>query len=176
MAEEAHREAGKMKLFRIYKHLFLSRWLVRFYFSKKDLVKIAEHIAHSESKHRAEIRVAIESKLDILQVIRNVKARQRAIDTFSQLGIWDTEENSGVLIYLLLVDHQLEIVADRGIHKVLGHDYWEKINQKVVEHFKQKRYTEGILYAIDEINTKMIEIFPKQGEDPDELSNEVVIL
>ena len=165
-----------MKLFRICKHLLLSRWLVCFYFSKQDLAKIAEHIAHSESKHRAEIRVAVESNLEPLQLMRNVKARQRALDSFSQLGIWDTEENSGVLIYLLLADHQIEIVADRGIYKVLGHDYWEEINQKVIGYFKQKRYTEGILYAIEQIGAKMIEIFPKQGSDPDELSNEVVIL
>ena len=165
-----------MKILRICKHLFLSRWLVRFYFSKKDLAKIVEHIARSEQKHRAEIRVAIESNLDIFQVIKNIEAPQRALETFSQLRIWDTEENSGVLIYILLADHKIEILADRGIHKVLGHAYWKKINKKVIGFFKKKDYTGGILYAIEEINTKMIEIFPKRGEDPDELSNEVVIL
>ena len=92
------------------------------------------------------------------------------------MRIWDTEENSGVLIYLLLADHKIEIIADRGIHSVLGHDYWGKIIKEILEYFKRKEYCDGIIYGIDEITARMIEIFPKQGDDPNELSDEVVII
>ena len=126
------------KITRILRHLFLGNWLVRSYFSKTDLVKIKEHIAKSELKHRSEIRFAIESKMDFFQLLGNVDSRKRAIDVFSNLRIWDTEENSGVLIYLLLADHKIEIIADRGIHSVLGHDYWGKIIKEILEYFKRK--------------------------------------
>ena len=165
-----------MKLGRFCKHLLLSRWLVKTYFSKSDLSQIANRIAASESKHRAEIRVAIEANLHPLRVFSDAPVKQRAVDVFSQLRIWDTQENNGVLIYLLLADHVLEIVADRGIHQTLGEDYWQKINEDVIHLFKKKQYTDGICYAIEEITSEMVKLFPKQGEDPDELSNEVVIL
>ncbi len=154
----------------------MNRWFVRFYFSSKDLKTIADHIATSEDKHRAEIRLAIEASLGSFLVLRRMTGKQRAIDVFSQLRIWDTEENNGVLIYLLLVDHKIEIIADRGIHKVLGHDYWEKINKEMIAYFQKKNYTEGILYGINAITSEMKLLFPKEGEDPNELSNEVVIL
>ena len=183
MAAEAPLEAGDsaafyytMKISRFFKHLFLNRWLVRFYFSKKDLDKISEQIALSEDQHRAEIRFAVEANLGVLSIVRGAVGRQRGIDVFSQLRIWDTEENNGVLIYLLLADHDIEIIADRGIHQSLGHDYWEKINAEMVEYFKKKQYAEGILYGIKKITEEMVRLFPKQGEDPNELSNEVVVL
>ena len=80
-------------------------------------------------------------------------------------------------MYLLLADHRIEIIADRGIHKILGKTYWEKINKKVITDFKQKNYVKGLLYAVNEITNEMIRLFPKKEEgDPNELSDEVVIL
>ncbi len=167
----------KMKrLSRIIRHLFVGPWLVRRYFTKQDLKEIAQKIAISEKQHRAEIRVALQAGLEIIDIMRGVEARQKAIEAFSQLGIWDTEENNGVLIYLLLAERRLEIIADRGIHSILGQRYWEKIHKEMLSLFRSKQYKEGVLYALEHINTKMMELFPKQGEDPDELPNEVVIL
>ncbi len=147
------------------------------YFSKDDLKAIASEIAASEQKHRAEIRVAIEANLEFPQLIRNISARRRALQTFSQLGIWDTEENNGVLLYFLLADHRVEIIADRGIDKILGYNYWEKINKEIIVNFQNKNYVKGILHAVSKITAEMIKLFPKQeGGDPNELPDEVIIL
>lgn len=161
---------------RLLKHFFIGRWLVRRYFQRKELKGIAKLIADSENKHRAEIRVAIEASLPPMQVWHKVYAPQKAVEVFSQLRIWDTAENNGVLIYLLLADRRLEIIADRGIHEILGNNYWKKINKKMLSYFQQKQYKLGIEYAIEQITEEMVRLFPKDGEDPNELSDEVVLL
>ncbi len=165
-----------MKIKRFLKHLLTGRWLVKSYFSKEDLDRIVKEIANSEDKHHAEIRVAIEANLSPLEILKGVDPKNRSIQVFSFLRIWDTEDNNGVLIYLLLADREIEILADRGIYKALGHDYWEEINREVIHYFKEKKYVEGILYAIEKITTQMVLLFPPKGDNPNELCNEIVIL
>ena len=158
------------------KHSLRGRWLVKKYFSRRDLLELAERIGRSEEKHRAEIKIIIEASLNLIDVFKGKTARDRAIDLFSIFRVWDTQENSGVLIYLMLADHKLEILADRGIHKALGHDYWEKLNHKIIRNFKNKEYKKGIIHSIDQVNKEMIKLFPKKGKDADEISNEVIVL
>ena len=164
------------KMIRLIRHSLRGRWLVKKYFSKKDLLELAERIGKSENKHRAEIKIIIEASLNLTDVFKGKRAIDRAIDLFSMFRVWDTQENSGVLIYLMLTDHKLEILADRGIHKALGHDYWDKLNHKIIQNFKNKEYKKGIIYAIDQVTKEMVKLFPKKGKDPDEISNEVIIL
>ena len=76
----------------------------------------------------------------------------------------------------MLTDHKLEILADRGIYKALGHNYWEKLNDTIIQNFKDREYKKGIIYSIEQVTKEMVRLFPKQGEDPDELSNEVIVL
>ena len=146
------------------------------YFPKKVLKAIENDIQSSEEKHRAEIRVAVESNFNFSQIYHKMTTLERAINVFSNLQIWDTEENNGVLVYILLVERKIEIIADRGIYKKLGKDYWANVNQEMVTHFKKQEYKEGVLYAISQITKEMMTLFPKRGEDPDELPNSVVIL
>ena len=127
-------------------------------------------------KHRAEIKIIIEASLNLRDVLKDRNARDRAVELFSLFRIWDTQENSGVLIYLMLTDHKLEILADRGIYKALGHGYWDKLNDTIIKNFKKKEYNAGVVHAIEQVTKEMIRLFPKKGEDPDELSNEVIVL
>ncbi len=168
----------KSVLIRLLKNIFINRWLVRFYFTQKDLQRIEDAITQSEAQHYAEIQVAIESHIPVQDVFRKKTAKQCAIEAFAKLHVWDTKENSGVLIYLLLTDRSIEIIADRGIHQTLGTSYWEKINSETVEYFKKKQYTDGILHAMEQISLEMKRLFPldKNKKNDDELSNKVIIL
>ena len=100
---------------RMLKHLFTPDWVALRAFPRATLNRIREAIGQSEKSHDGELRFAVEAGLDFLPLLRGIAPRQRAVDVFSMLRVWDTERNSGVLIYVQLVDRRIEIVADRGI-------------------------------------------------------------
>src|SRR5688572_1441112 len=114
-----------MNWFRAFKHLFAPPWLVRRTFPGHTLKRIEEAIHVSEHRHRGEIRFAVEGPLEFAPVLSGLTPRQRALDVFSLLRVWDTEENTGVLIYVQLVDRDIEIVADRGIAARIEQTQWE---------------------------------------------------
>ncbi len=109
-----------MGIKRIGKHLLEHRWRVRRIFTPAVLAAIEQAIKAGEAGHSGQIRFVVEGALDGAPLFRDQSARHRALDIFSQLRIWDTAHNNGVLIYLLFVDHNVEIVADRGIDAKVG--------------------------------------------------------
>jgi uncharacterized membrane protein len=116
-----------MGIKRIGKHLIAHRWRLRRIFPRAVLANIEQAIKASEATHSGQIRFVVEGALDGAPLFRNQSAKARALDIFSQLRIWDTAHNNGVLIYLLLADRDFEIVADRGIDTKVGAAGWEKI-------------------------------------------------
>src|SRR4030081_305897 len=116
-----------MGIKRIGKHLLEHRWRVRRIFPPEVLANIEQAIKASEATHSGQIRFVVEGALDGAPLFRNQSARERALNIFSQLRIWDTAHNNGVLIYLLLADRDFEILADRGIDAKVGSAGWEKI-------------------------------------------------
>jgi hypothetical protein len=116
-----------MGIKRIGKHLLAHRWQARRLFPPAVLAAIEQAIKAGEATHSGQIRFAVEGALDGAPLLRNQSARARALDIFSQLRIWDTAHNNGVLIYLLLADHNVEIIADRGIDAKVGDAGWAKI-------------------------------------------------
>ena len=116
-----------MGIRRIGRHLLEHRWRLRRIFPPRTLARIEQAIKAGEATHSGQVRFVVEGALDGAPLFRNQPARARALDIFSQLRIWDTVHNNGVLIYLLLADHDFEIVADRGIDAKVGHAGWEKI-------------------------------------------------
>src|SRR3954463_15530204 len=116
-----------MSIKRIGKHLLEHRWRVRRGFPKHVLPSIERAIKASEATHSGQIRFVVEGALDGAPLLRNQSARARALDLFSHLRIWDTEHNNGVLIYLLLADRDVEILADRGVHAKVGAAEWRAI-------------------------------------------------
>jgi len=118
----------------------------------------------------------VEASLEWGPLFRGQTARQRAIEVFSRLRVWDTEENSGVLIYLLLADRDVEIVADRGIDARVGAAEWERICKEMESLFRQGRFEEGVVTGIAAITEHLVRHFPARKGDLDELPNAPVVL
>jgi hypothetical protein len=161
---------------RIIKHLIYPQWRVRQAFPTSTMTAIERAIAGSESRHTGELRFAVEGGMDITHLINGISSRNRAIEVFSRLRVWDTEHNCGVLIYIQLADRKVEIIADRGINKRVGNTTWQHICQTMQESFRLGRYEAGALAGISAISRLLVEHFPALGENPDELSNAPVVL
>ncbi|MBW8328431.1 MAG: TPM domain-containing protein, partial [Thiobacillus sp.] len=140
------------------------------------LKAIESAIRASETTHGGEIRFAIENSLPGILIWRGMSGRERAIEMFSTLRVWDTEHNSGVLVYLLLADHDIEIVADRGIAARLDPAAWEQVAQAMEVAFRQGEFERGALTGIEQISALLAAHFPPAGHNPDELANRPVIV
>jgi uncharacterized membrane protein len=165
-----------MSITRFGKHLLLNRWRVRQAFSKQALAHIEEAIKASETQHAGQIRFVVEGSLDSRPLFAGQSGRARAIDLFANLRIWDTEHNSGVLIYLLLADRDVEIVADRGIDARVGSQRWQDICAAMEKEFRQGRFEEGIIRGIALITAQLTEHFPAAGSHRNELPDVPVVL
>ncbi len=165
-----------MGIARITKHLIVHRWQVRKLFPPHVLERIGHEITACEASHRGQIRFVVEGALDGAPLFRGQSARERALDVFSQLRIWDTEHNNGVLIYLLLADRDVEIIADRGINARVGSGGWEQICRAMEAQFRQNRFEEGVIFGIRAIGKHLAQHFPGDGEDANELPDAPVVL
>lgn len=145
-------------------------------FPRDALIAIEKAVQASETAHVGEIRFVVEGALGGMPLFRGQSARERAIDVFSQLRIWDTEHNNGVLIYLLLADRDIEIVADRGIHVRVGSQEWEKICRMMEGTFKQANYEGGAVSGIQAVTQHLIKHFPASGAGQNELPDKPVVL
>ena len=137
--------------------------------------RIADAIAQAEQGHRGELCFVVESSLTPLQLLHGMTARERALEVFAQQKVWDTEHNSGVLVYLLLADHAVEILADRGLHPA-GSDFWPLAVEGLRQAFASGDATAGCVDAIHQIGDFLRAHFPSQGDNPDELPNPVRLL
>jgi uncharacterized membrane protein len=165
-----------VKLTRILKHLSAPQWVTARAFPAAVLDRIEAAIKASEAAHRGEIRFVVESGLDLLPLLRGITPRERALEVFSQLRVWDTEENTGVLIYVQFVDHDIEIVADRGISARVPQAEWEAVCQRMEEAFQVRRFEQGTIAGIERITTLLRQHFPAGGVNPDELPDKPVTL
>jgi len=165
-----------MDMARLLRHLALPGWVVRKHFPEAMLTRVEQSIRTSETGHRGEIGIAIEGGLDLFQLWRSVSPRQRALDAFASLGIWDTEENTGVLIYVQYADRAVEIVADRGIARHVPQAQWDGICRALEARFATRDYAAGFEVAIAAIGELIAQHFPKGENNPDELPNRPVIL
>lgn len=165
-----------MDIKRIAKHLLMTHWQVNWAFPRQTLITIEQAIKASEAAHVGEIRFAVEGALHSTPLFKGQSGRERAIDVFSQLRIWDTEHNNGVLIYLLLADRDVEIVADRGIHAKVGSEEWEKICRAMETAFKQADYQGGVVSGIQAVTRHLIRTFPAAGDDRNELPDKPVVM
>ncbi len=165
-----------MNIARILRHLFAPQWIVARSFPRTSLSAIEGAIGASEQTHAGELRFAVEAGLDLVPLLRAQTARERALDVFSSLRVWDTETNSGVLIYVQFVDRRIEIVADRGINAKVAQQQWDEICRRMEAAFRANQFEQGALAAIAEINALLSLHFPPQGPNPNELPDHAVIL
>ncbi len=157
-------------------HTFMPPWRWRLAFPAAVLKDIEMAVKQSERQHRGELRFAIENALAPSRVWRGMSARQRATDVFSNLRVWDTEENSGVLIYLLLADREVHIVADRGIARRVPQAEWDAVAQAMRKAFRQGDFRRGSIEGIERITIMLATHFPPGASNPNELPNKPVIV
>ena len=165
-----------MDIKRILRHFAMTQRQVNHAFPRATLDAIEQAIKASETSHLGEVRFVVEGALDGAPLFNGQSARERAIDLFSQLRMWDTEHNSGVLIYLLLADRQVEIVADRGIHAKAGPNEWEAICHDMETAFKSANYEEGVVHGIQAVLRQLTEHFPAAADNRSELPDKPVVL
>ncbi len=165
-----------MNIVRTLTHLFYPGWWLRRDFPPQTLERIELAIKRSESKHSGEIRFAIESALPLKALWNDESLEERAIEVFSLLRVWDTEDNNGVLIYLLLADRKVKITADRSINRFVGAAEWQHICQQMEACFKERRFDDGVVTGIEEIGKLLQKHFPAEENDKNELSDKPVIL
>ena len=165
-----------MDIKRIGRHFLTTRYHLNSTFPPRVLKAIGQAIKSSEAGHSGELRIVIEPALDSLSVFNGVSARERAIELFSQFRVWDTEHNSGVLIYLLLADRAVEIVADRGIHARVGEQQWTEICNRMRADFKNAAYEAGVLTGIQSATALLVKNFPATGVQVNELPDSPVVL
>jgi uncharacterized membrane protein len=166
-----------MRIARTLKHWFYFPLQVRKHFPAETMTTIHKAIAESERSHLGEIRFAVEGALPWHDAFDRVSARERALQLFSQLRVWDTEYNNGVLIYLLLADRDVEIVADRGVHARVGTEGWEAICHAMEHEFRQGRFEAGVLLGLERITTILREQYPSRGQNnPNELPDEPIVV
>jgi uncharacterized membrane protein len=165
-----------MGIRRIGKHLVEHRWRVRRIFPPEVLAAIERTIKAGETTHSGQVRFVVEGALDGKPLFRNQSARERALDVFSQLRIWDTAHNNGVLIYLLLADRDVEIVADRGIDAKVGAAGWEEICRQMETDFRAGNFAGGVIKGIQEVSKQLAAHFPKHGGGRNELPDAPVVM
>ena len=154
---------------RMARHLMMTRWRLGVAFPGNTLASIERAIHASEAAHAGEVRFVVEGDLDFWPLVKGQSARERAIDVFSHLRIWDTERNNGVLIYMLLADRHVEIVADRGIHAKVAPEEWEEIRAGMEADFRKGDFEGGVVRGIQAVTRHLVKHFPRIGDDGNEL-------
>jgi len=163
-------------LSRLIRHLTTTTGLGRRAFPAETLKAIEEAITDGEKLHRAEVRVIVEPALTMFAVMNGVTPRERARELFAHYGVWDTEENCGVLVYINLADHQVEIVADRGIGRTVAAQDWQAICRTMTQGFARGDYHDSTLAALAQLNALLQEHYPDDGSARNQLADRPVML
>jgi uncharacterized membrane protein len=161
---------------RLLRHVVTDHLSVKRAFPPAALARIEQAITAGERMHRGQVCFAVEGALPPLRVLRKLTPRERALEVFGLLRVWDTEENAGVLIYVLLADRDVEIVADRGIDREVPAGAWQAICARMEAAFRDARLVEGVVVGIEEIAALLAAHFPPVGAVANELPDKPVVL
>jgi len=168
---------GRSTASRLWRHLITDHWSARRAFPKPVLERIEQTIAAGERRHGGQVRFVVEAALPLVSVLRGEQPRERALEVFGRLRVWDTEENSGVLVYLLLADRAVEIVADRGIHRRVGDSAWHAICRRMEAAYRDRKFEDGAVAGLEAIGVLLAEHFPrKAGSSTNELPDRPLVL
>lgn len=166
-----------MKLGRLLRHRWLDEDDARRALGSEALARIEARVRASEAHHSGEIRVCVEAGLPLSYLWRDAAPRERAVTLFGKLGVWDTEHNNGVLIYLLLAEHAIEIVADRGLNRQVDAAQWQAILAGMGAAFRAGHFEDGLNAAIDAVDALLRRHFAVSTDaaNPNELPNAPVL-
>ena len=161
---------------RALRHLASTGWLARRQFPAAELARLQQGIAASEREHAGQLRFVVESALDWRDAWRGMSARERALEWFGLLRVWDTEDNTGVLVYVLLAERRIEIIADRGIDRRVPPRAWEEICAEVGGAMAKQQRMAGLETGLRRIHALLVEHAPRRdGPGINELPDEVIV-
>jgi uncharacterized membrane protein len=164
------------KLARAWRHLSSSKAEAKRAFPEATLGALAQAITAGEQTHRGEVRLVVERALPFDCAWDGVTNRQRAIALFADCGVWDTEDNCGVLIYVNLAEHKVDIVADRGIDRKIDRATWEAVCRTMTDGFRKGEFHEATLNAIGQVNALLRQHFPAEGGRANELPDQPLVI
>ena len=165
-----------MDLARFCRHIVMSPLVARDRFPPATLDALQAQVKRCEQGHRGELRFVVEAELTTAQLWRDLSSRDRAREVFALQGVWNTAENNGVLIYLLLADRRVEIVADRGIASHVSDDEWQGICRMMESHYREGSFEQGSLAGIDAVSALLARHFPASGARPNELGDRPALI
>ena len=156
--------SGQSIIGRMLKHRWLDESDTRKAIPPELVERLGRRVAASEKRHTGEVRIYVEAGLPMSYLWRAATPRERAVAMFGKLRVWDTEQNNGVLIYLLLAEHAIEIVADRGLSSKVDQEEWQRIVARMGDAFKQGRFEDGLTQALEEVSALLVTHFPAHPE------------
>ena len=165
-----------MELGRFWRHLLMSPARERLAFPRATLDAIEREIAAQEGTHGGQVVLVVEAELTTAQLWHEVGSRERARQVFAERGVWNTEHNNGILVYLLLADRRVEIVADRGIDARVAPVEWHAICRMMEEHFRAGRYQEGAVAGVRAVSALLARHFPGAERGRNELPDRPVLI
>jgi uncharacterized membrane protein len=160
-----------MDLARFWRHVLMHPIRQRRAFPPAALDAIQREVAQQEKRHRGQVVFVVEAELTTAELWRGLGSRERARQVFAAQGVWNTEENNGVLVYLLLADRRVEIIADRGIHARVPAGEWQEICRMMERHFHEGRFSEGAIAGVHAVSGLLARHFPAAGERVNELAD-----
>ncbi|MDB5858800.1 MAG: hypothetical protein JWQ76_2489 [Ramlibacter sp.] len=165
------------RLRRIVRHRWIDEADARRAVPPEVVERLGRRVAASERRHSGEVRIYVEAGLPMSYLWQDRTPRERAVAMFSKLGVWDTEGNNGVLIYLLLAERAIEIVADRGLSQHVSPPEWAQIVGRMSTAFKEGRFEDGLTQALEEVSALLVAYFPVEEGAPNlnELPDEPVL-
>ncbi len=170
-----------IRLKRFFKHRWLNEASTRRDLPPDLLLRLEQRVKASEQRHSGEIRICVETSLPLSFLYRDAPTttlvRERALEMFANMRIWDTANNNGVLIYLLTVEHAIEVVADRGLNDWMDAKAWDRLVLEMGTAFKRGDYEDGLTHALEEVSAVLVQHFPlRAGEsNPNELPDALVV-
>ena len=156
--------------------LWHHRWTegrVQSAFPPQVLLRLERAVAASEAQHTGQVRLCVEGGLPYSYIWRGDHARARALGLFGKLRVWDTELNNGVLIYLLLAEHTIEIIADRAAARAIGQAQWDEVVRGMQASFKNDDYADGMERALQQVSALLVQHFPRNAAMPAHASSDL---
>lgn len=161
---------------RLFKHLLHTPIATRRAFPPAVQEAIRAAIHDGEQRHRGEIRFVVEGDWPLTDILSRKTVRERALEVFGLTRVWDTADNTGILVYVLLCEHKVEILADRGINQALGPQVWYALCDAMTHAYAAGRFEQGSVDLIRQMHTLLTTHFPSDGRNPNELPDLPVIL
>ena len=165
-----------MELKRFWRHVLMSPLKARRAFPPDTLDTIERAVKAAETRHRGEVCFVVEAELTTAQLWRSLGSRERALEVFATHGVWNTEENNGVLVYVLLADRKVEVVADRGIDARVSQAEWQAVCRLMEEHFRAGRFRDGAIAGVEAVAVLLAREFPAGEGERNELPDRPIVM